>query len=175
MKFAKAGTTASEGASAVSGRRSPQRRAREGEPEKVSGAGQFSAGSNFPPFELELRDAAGDGRVLHALDIVFPLLRQTVAWIPLPPSLQFLFLLVFRLPLTPVSRLLSLLTHFAILLRSALLSGLSFAALNFFRPPSALRLHPRSVPARPISPIALPSHWAFLRSTLLRGRRRMHG
>ena len=69
----------------------------------MSGAGQFSAGSNFPPFELELRYAAGDGRVLHALDIVLLLLRQTVAWIPQPPSLQFF--IPPRLPAATHSRL----------------------------------------------------------------------
>ena len=135
---------ASERANAVSGR--SFQRGRERELEKVSGAGQFSAGSNFPPFELALRYAAGDGRVLHALDFVLLLLRQTVAWIPLPHSLQFFYSSSssgchsLPSPFPP---------YFAILLRSALLSGLSFAALNFFRPPSALRPHPHSVPVEP--------------------------
>ena len=131
---------ASERASAVSGRRrSFQRR----EPEKVSGAGQFSAGSNFPPFELELRYAAGEGRVLHALD--FDLFEPSLGYLSLPRS--SFFFIPPRLPAATHSRLLSLHTSQSSLLRSALLSGLSFAALNFFRPPSALRLRPHSAPA----------------------------
>ena len=181
MKFAKAGTTASKRAS--------ERRFR---PPLIptEGTGESErCGTIFRRIEFSAvrvgaqvrgRRATG-GYCTHSTFIVLLLLRQTaVAWIPQPPSLQFFFYSssssgCHSLP-SPVS-FPSIRTSQSSLLRSALLSGLSFAALNFFRPPSALRLRPHSAPARrPISPIALPPHWAFLRSTLLRSRdRRMHG
>ena len=146
MKFAKAGTTASKRAS--------ERRFR---PPLIptEGTGESErCGTIFRRIEFSAvrvgaqvrgRRATG-GYCTHSTFIVLLLLRQTaVAWIPQPPSLQFFFIPP-RLPAATHSRLLSLHTSQSSLLRSALLSGLSFAALNFFRPPSALRLRPHSPP-----------------------------